>query len=132
MGLIRDPLAEALERVTSFRDLRQSAISANIANASTPGYRAFDLVLRGALDDAGGARPLAPRRTDARHLVADGGLAALGVEVERSRAPARLDGNNVVLEQELLRLLSNRMHYLASVELMDRWKNLSAIARTLR
>lgn len=129
MPLIPDPTAHALERALAFRDQRHGAIASNIANSNTPGYRAFDLVLRTQIE---GGKVLAPRRTDPRHLSAGGSLDSVGVEIERSRDPARLDGNNVVLEGELMKLLENRTLYLAGMELMDRWKNLGAIARTTR
>ncbi|MFQ5698774.1 MAG: flagellar basal body rod protein FlgB [Myxococcota bacterium] len=129
MPLIPDPTARAVERALAFRDRRQGAIASNIANANTPGYRAFDLLLRARME---GGAALAPRRTDPRHLSAGGSSNALGVEVERSREPTRLDGNNVELEGELMKLLENRTLYLAGMELMDRWKNLGAIARTTR
>jgi flagellar basal-body rod protein FlgB len=129
MELIPNPLKTALERVLTFHDARQELIASNLANASTPRYTAFDLVLRDRLVTAA---PLAPARSDARHLSQTGDLERTGGELQRSGAPARLDGNNVRLEEEFVKLIDNRMRYQALVELLDRWNGLGAIARELR
>lgn len=129
MPVIANPLREAAERALSFEARREDVIAANVANASTPGYRAFDLVLA---DRLGDSAPLAPRATNALHLLQDDTLTASGGRLVRSDAPARLDGNNVSLDQEMLRMLENRMRYTAGLELLDRWTGLGAIAREVR
>jgi flagellar basal-body rod protein FlgB len=129
MELIPNPLKTALERVLGFHDARHEVIASNLANANTPGYTAFDLVLRERLGESG---PLAPARSDARHLAESPELEAAGARRVASREPARLDGNNVYLEQEFTRLVDNRMRYQALVELLDRWNGLGSIARELR
>ena len=63
MGLIDNPLASVLEKVLAYHSRRHDVIASNIANANTPGYTAFDLVLRQRLDgkidiDFGTARRL--------------------------------------------------------------------------
>ena len=50
----------------------------------------------------------------------------------RSSNPARLDGNNVSVDQELGKLLENRTMYEVGMELMDRWGSLKKIAREVR
>jgi flagellar basal-body rod protein FlgB len=128
MALIDNPTTALLERALAFRELRHQLITSNIANASTPGYRAFDAVLRDAIEDA----PLAPRQTQPGHQSASADLDRVGAELERSDAPARLDGNNVSLDSELLRLLENRTTYQAAFELLDRLKGQERLAREVR
>ena len=94
-------------------------IAANLANANTPGYRAFDLALDAATSAA--AQSVVPRRTDPRHLGEPAPQAGVGVQALASNAPARLDGNNVSLEDELLKLLENRTLYQTAFELRDRF-----------
>ena len=65
MGLIDNPLSSVLEKVLAHHSLRHDVIASNIANANTPGYTAFDLVLRSRLDQAA---PLAVRTTETRHM----------------------------------------------------------------
>jgi flagellar basal-body rod protein FlgB len=129
MPLIDNPTAARLERVLAYHNERHDVLASNVANASTPGYRGFDLVLRKELD-AGGS--LEPRRSDPRHQSLDQKLSRIPAELERSNAPARLDGNNVSLEQEFLRMLENRVRYETGMELLDRWKALGRIAREVR
>ncbi len=128
MPLIENPTSDVLKRVTSFHNVRQATIASNIANANTPGYRAFDLIL----SDRVSAGRLEPKRTNPRHMVLDGQLDRIGAAVERSRRPAGLDGNNVSIEQEMLKMTHNRMMYTAAVELFERWGTLSQLAREIR
>ena len=55
-----------------------------------------------------------------------------GSRLQKSRAPAGLDGNNVSLEQEFLKLSENGMLYQVTFELMDKWGGLNPIARETR
>jgi flagellar basal-body rod protein FlgB len=111
MSLIPNPLTRLLEQVLLYQDERQRVISSNVANHNTPGYRAFDLELAHSLE-----RPLAVRASNGR----------------RSETEPRLDGNNVSLEDEFVKLMDNRMRYQALFELMDRWTGLMPIAREIR
>ena len=108
--------------------MRHAAIASNIANANTPGYRAFDVML----SDRVNAGRLEPKRTNPLHMGLDGQLDRIGAEIERSRRPAGLDGNNVSIEEETLKMTHNRLMYTTGMELLDRWNTLSRIARELR
>jgi flagellar basal-body rod protein FlgB len=129
MNLIPNPLTRVLEQVLLYQDERQRVISSNVANYNTPGYRAFDLELARSLDRQ---EALAVRASDARHLSEDPRLDAIGARLVRSPAQPRLDGNNVSLEDEFVKLTDNRMRYQALFELMDRWTGLMPIAREIR
>ena len=129
MSLIPDATLDLVSRVMAYQNARHTAISANLANANTPHYTAFDLVLAAAKDEAA---PLALVTRDPRHLSPDAGLAAAGARIERSDAPARLDGNNVELDTELVRLTENRVMYQTALELYDRWQGMRGLARDVR
>ncbi len=129
MPLIEDPIAKLVEQVLGFRNQRHEVIASNIANANTPGYKAFDVILRERVD---GMKPLEPTRTHARHLSQSESTTSESIRLERSREPARLDGNNVSLDQELGKLLENRVMYEVGMELRDRWGGLKKIAREVR
>lgn len=81
---------------------RDSLIASNIANASTPGYRARDLVSFAATLD--GAK-IGMAITNAAHLTP---AAADGVDpasvVEAKASEETLSGNSVNLEQQLMNL----------------------------
>ncbi len=129
MGLIENPLATLLEQVLRYQTARHDVIASNVANANTPGYKAFDLVLRESVEHM---QPIAPRHSSARHMTQSQTLDDIGAKTLRSRAPARLDGNNVSIDEEFMKLTENRMRYQAVFELMDKWGGLTPIARELR
>lgn len=129
MPLIPNPALQVLDTVLTYRNHRHDVIASNVANANTPGYRAFDLVLRGAVD---GGAPLAPRRTDPRHLSFSGAEARLGFDTLASRATPRVDGNNVSIEEEFAKLTENRMMYQTAFEIRDKLGSLSRAAREIR
>ena len=104
----RDPVSHlfgsifaSIETAMRFRVARQGLLAANVANADTPGYKRVDLRFeerfeRAALAlDSRGARHFAS--ADARH----------GGRLVRDRSAARIDGNNVNLDRELVQLSRN-------------------------
>ena len=111
MSLIDNPTLKLLEHVLGYRDQRQDLITANIANANTPGYKPFDLVLDQTL------------ATDSESPVH---------RSVRVGGAARLDGNAVSLDDEFVKMTENRMMYQAALELYDRWAGLNGIAREIR
>lgn len=129
MGLIENPTYSLLERALAYRNTRQGVIASNIANANTPGYRAFDAVLAEHLNSQ---KPVEMRRTQPGHLSPDAELAQSGAELVRSKAAPRLDGNNVSLDGEMLKLMENRLMHQVAFELLDKWGGLTPIAREVR
>ncbi len=129
MPLIDNPLSTLLEQTLVFQAERHNVIASNIANSNTPGFKSFDLVLRKSVERT---EAVAPRQSNPRHLSQTQALDATGARVERSRAPARLDGNNVSLDDEFMKLSKNRMRYQALFEMMDKWGGLMPIAREVR
>ena len=128
MPLIEDPMVKLMSQVLGFTNLRQDVISSNIANANTPGYKAFDVVLEQTM---GGGKSLAPRTSNARHMVMSLNDTS-AAKVQRSNEPARLDGNNVNLDVQLMKLMENRTMYQVAMELKDRWHALKPYARDVR
>ena len=91
---------------------RQQVISQNIANANTPEYKGRDLKsfsFRAALSDN---RRLTPAATDSSHLAGTRGPGGLAKE-HKVRDPYETapDGNNVVLEEQMMRMSQNAMDY---------------------
>ena len=92
---------------------RQRVIAQNIANSETPGYRSRDLEAPdfSSLVAAQGAAGGAPRVARPRVNVTSG-MAALGVSAsagsrtieDRDVSETKPDGNNVTLEDQLLRM----------------------------
>ena len=92
----------ALRRSLSLAAAKQVVSSSNLANLSTPGYKAQEVDFDEALDQQMGGGRLAV--TNSRHLT--GGLqAGNGIATKDSEdAAARRDGNTVQVDHELLNM----------------------------
>ncbi len=85
-GAISDRTTQALHTAINGLDLRQRAISSNIANLETPDYHAHEVSFEDSL----------------REAVADGDPRRTRVNTSDSLAPTRLNGNNVNIDFEVL------------------------------
>lgn len=80
---------------------RQVAVTRNIANADTPGYRATDLQpFADSYERAGTAGPL--RTTDPRHI-ANPDWSPAGTRLIQTDDPVSPNDNSVSLEEEMVR-----------------------------
>ena len=116
-----DRTLDAISKSLDLRSERQNVISANIANAETPGYQSqrmdFEEALASALDldDA----PMV--RTNPKHMTAAGEVG--NVEGEIYNDPnnvVREDGNTVDRDAEMFKLAENQIQYNAAIELLKR------------
>lgn len=113
------PTIPLVEESLRFRAARQAALSGNVANADTPGYRPVDLRFEALLGEADARLA----RTDPRHLPASGGgQAAPGspYEVVREARGGGPDGNGVDLDQEALRLARNASAFRQQASVLSR------------
>ena len=88
---------------------RQGAISANIANADTPGYRAVDAADFAATLEGGGR--LQPVATRATHLARPDAEQSFTVAARRSPGTESPNGNTVSLENEMVKAADVRQSY---------------------
>jgi flagellar basal-body rod protein FlgB len=140
-----DPLSNVLGRALDGLARRQEAISGNLANVDTPGYRPrsvdFESSLRAQLASRSGsdlaarqpaAGPSANRamlRTDPRHLGPSG--ADLGdVESSNFDATLRADRNTVDVEEEMSALIETQLRYSAITRLLN--MRMSSVREVLR
>src|ERR1700722_15233131 len=112
----------------ALRAYRQEILSADIANASTPGFKAVDLDFAGALQAPAGRKPDHPppaaRRLwlvdDPRQMAAGaaspaGSAAAAATFIKyQSGGEVTLDGNSVDLNQEKVTAAENAVQYQAA------------------
>ncbi|MGD9999350.1 MAG: flagellar basal body rod protein FlgB [Ilumatobacteraceae bacterium] len=100
---IADGVTNALHMAINGLDARQQAISGNLANIETPGYRArsvnFEDSLRAALDS--------------------GDPGEMSIEVAHSLAATRLNGNNVNIDFELLAQQENNLRQQLVVQALN-------------
>lgn len=115
MGVADLPLLNQIKGRMSWLDARQRVIAENVANADTPGYVGRDLKqpadFAAALRTGGGLRMA---RTSAAHISPAGSAARF----DPAKAPdseTTLDGNSVVVEEQMLKMAESRMAYDAAI-----------------
>ncbi|CAN5283387.1 flagellar basal body rod protein FlgB [soil metagenome] len=126
MGMADLPLLSQLKGRLSWLDERQRVIAQNVANSSTPGYAARDLAqpadfaeaMRAGQNGAGGG--LQMTRTSAAHIApATGAVAHFSSQVAPD-SETTLDGNSVVVEEQMLKMSESRMAYDAAIGLYQK------------
>lgn len=103
--------------------LRQQAISNNLANIDTPGFRGSDVSFEGELKRAlGSDGTMALARTNDGHIAINRSTGASDLTPQLVELPAsqlRNDGNNVDVDTEMARLSETALTYNALVEGMN-------------
>ena len=127
MNLDDIPLFSILKSRLGYLAARQKLIAENVANTATPGYsprdlKPFSLPTRAvAAMGGGGGVTLAPVQTSGAHMTTAGG-GGTGPEggenptkgwqdLKSPDSETRLDGNAVVLEEEMVKMTDSRMNY---------------------
>jgi flagellar basal-body rod protein FlgB len=106
------------------RNKRSEVVTANIANAETPGYRAFGFDFEKQLQDLGRMNePIAVKTTDGKHMKnsftrADGKVTP-DVYVRPTESVGE-DGNTVDIDTEMATLAKNQILYRTTVETLNR------------
>jgi len=133
------PIMAALKKRMHWLNTNQSVLSENIANADTPGYANKQLEkqdfsnLLGEVNagSGGGAQAVSAtqlKTNNTRHI-GSAGSAGTGARLESSKGNEEaLNGNSVVLEEEMLKLADNQMEYGMAVNLYKKNMQLLKIA----
>jgi flagellar basal-body rod protein FlgB len=90
----------ALQQAISGASVRQQALSANLANADTPGYRRVDVDFHGALAAAMSQGAYAPTALDQLSFTP---------QTDASAGAVRADGNTVDIDSESAKLAENAL-----------------------
>ena len=116
---------------------RQKVLAQNVANVSTPGYTPKDVDVDRfnkamANGDVGGSsrRGLAMSTSSAGHIAA-GSRAPLADGVNLQKSPdseTTLDGNSVVVEEQMMKIAETRMEFETAVQLYAKGLALIRIA----
>ena len=102
--MLFDTTQLALERTIAGASQRHNALAANIANASTPGYRRVDVDFHGALAAALGS-------SNAKTAVETTGFSTQADSVGATQA----DGNSIDIDNESAKLAANALEQQAAV-----------------
>ena len=120
MGFTDLPLLSQIKGRLSWLDERQRVIAQNVANADTPGYVGRDLNqptdFAKALAEGGGVRMT---RTSAMHIAPAGQSARFQTQTAPD-SETTLDGNSVVVEEQMLKMAESRMAYDAAIGLYQK------------
>jgi len=121
MGVADIPLLSQIKGRMTWLDERQRLIAQNVANSDTPGYVGRDLNaptdFAAALRDGGGLRMA---QTSAGHMPIGGPNGAPVARFTSEASPdseTTLDGNAVVVEEQMLKMAESRMAYDAAIGL---------------
>jgi flagellar basal-body rod protein FlgB len=127
MDLNQIPLFAMLKSKLGYTSQRQRLIAENVANADVPNYAPRDLKPFTFDQSMRAAEQVSMARTSGAHMsVTTGGIGAVGVPgvpgiggadgaVRTPDSETRLDGNQVVLEEQMVKLSEARMDYDAAI-----------------
>ncbi|HRO02817.1 MAG TPA: flagellar basal body rod protein FlgB [Terricaulis sp.] len=132
MDLANTPFFGMLRQRLDQLSERQRTIAENIANASTPGYRPRDLDTSGferMLQSYAGSEGvgLSMARTNPGHMSPNGGTGQAKV-VTRDDSETTIDGNAVVLEDQMARAAETRMQFETGIALYQKGLELVRMA----
>lgn len=133
MDLGSIPLFAMLRSRMGYLSERQRVIAENVANASTPGYAPKDLKPFNFQSQVATAQSAAlPTVTQPGHMLPPGARSGAGggfkpVKTNDS-SETTLDGNSVVLEEEMMKMTDARMNYEAAIGFYQKSLNLLRMA----
>jgi flagellar basal-body rod protein FlgB len=108
--------SEALQ----LRAERQQILSANIANADTPGYKAVDFDFTRALRESmGSASRVAQRTTAPGHQMARASSSVKFAPADSESIQSAQDGNTVDMDKERARIADNAVRYEATLKFIN-------------
>lgn len=111
----------SLSQALDLGSARLQAISANISNVNTPGFKRQDATFAALLDSAQNGGPLAQATPDPRDLTLDGdpGQASHPTFTTQQNGSMRLDGNNVDMDAETSRMAAAQIYYEGAAQLLS-------------
>jgi flagellar basal-body rod protein FlgB len=110
MNNVGNKLFPVVEQMLDWTAKRQQAISANLANIDTPGYKAKDITFSKHMESLG------LETTSATHLENE---IAKGMDVFEVGTKAKDNGNTVDLDREMTELTKNGLQYVALIQYMN-------------
>jgi flagellar basal-body rod protein FlgB len=112
-----------VEKSLSLRSRRHELIVSNIANADTPNFKAFEMVIDKEIQkNEPGSGHLRLAKTNAQHL-GRSGTGTDQVTIRRKESDGlslRGDGNTVDIDSEMVDLSENNLLYRASAQIMNK------------
>ena len=108
---------------------RQKILAGNVANANTPGYLAKDLKKPNFSDELNSALQMTV--TNEKHFTGLGGSSlSARIYTPKPTQPLTIDGNGVVLEDQLNEISKDKGEYTRVMTLYNTYKNMIKTAAT--
>lgn len=125
MTLDQIPLFAMLKGKLGYLNDRQHLIAQNVANADTPGYSPTDLkpfTIPTALmaPAAAGGGGMSATRTNGAHISTKTPAKSSWKQTTTADSEVRLDGNQVVLEDQMMKMTEARLDYDAAISLYQK------------
>lgn len=122
---IFDKTVDLAQKALDMRSRRHEVLLSNIANADTPGYKAFDLMVEEALSrEAPKSGQLQMQRTEEGHLPSGGSRSYGTIQPQRvdlnSQVTLRGDGNTVDMDREMSSLAANQLQFRMSSQILSK------------
>lgn len=109
-----------LERTLDLTALRQKLISSNIANEETPGYKAKDIDFGKELKSFMNGSGASLTATHSGHISMGVNMDKGANILESKQGGSGLDGNNVSLEKEMVKMSENGLRHEAAMTILAR------------
>jgi flagellar basal-body rod protein FlgB len=128
------PLLSMLKSRLGYLSQQQRGIAVNVANSDTPAFvpkdlKTFSYTAPGRGIAPGGMLPMAPVHTDAAFIQGRSNTAAKTWQSQSAPdSEARLDGNQVVLEEQMMKMGQARGQYEAAITFYEKSLNLLQLA----
>lgn len=127
MKLFSDTIT-SLERGLAYSSKKQQAISDNIANVDTPGYKAKDVQFKSFLEKEM-SNSFPSIKTDARHIDFSSKETALSTMV-RPNVNYNENNNSVDIDNEMADLATNQIYYSSLVDRLNgKFNSLQSVIR---
>ncbi|MFO0389254.1 MAG: flagellar basal body rod protein FlgB [Alphaproteobacteria bacterium] len=126
-------LLNVMKSKLGYLSARQSAIAQNVANADTPDYRARDIAepdfkKMAMLAGSSSAQKLPMHTTNANHMIVAGHVAAFEATERKNTYELNPDGNNVTIEEEMMKAAENQAEYTKVLNLYRKTVDMFKIA----
>ena len=124
------PLLTALKGRLQYLNKRQNVIAENVANADVAGFTPKDVKapsFQQLLGHSQGPGVVTLSVADAGHISSPGSSTSDALQMKAVDTPdseTRMDGNSVVLEEEMLKMAESRMDYDAAIGLYQHSLNM--------
>ena len=136
MNLAEIPIFAMLRGRLGYLSERQKVLAQNVANANTPNYISKDLkpfTFEAHVRSQGAAQARSVSVTQPGHipLASDAARTRLGGAYKAEKAPGpevTLNGNSVVLEEEMIKITDARMNYDAAIGFYQKSLNMLRLA----